>query len=144
MVAGLIYAGLTQQRHALQGQRGLQALLFVVIGLYFVAFWSRGGQTPAMKTWHIRLVTADGGPVTPLRALARYLLAWLWFVPALASLRIAGLTSPAAAFAAVAAGVLAYALLARLHPSRQYAHDLVCGTRLVRSDPPAVAHNRGR
>lgn len=55
---------------------------------YFVLFWVRGGQTLAMKTWRIRLVSLDGGPVRPLQALARFLVAamaiplfgvaWLW------------------------------------------------------------------
>ena len=35
--------------------------MFVVLGIYFVWFWSRG-QTLAMKTWHIRLVDAQGRP----------------------------------------------------------------------------------
>ena len=42
---------------------GLQAFLFLVLGLYFAWFWSHGGQTVAMKTWHIRLLTHDGRPV---------------------------------------------------------------------------------
>ena len=37
---------------------------------------------------------------------------------------------------AIAAGVLAYAGLTRLHPDRQYWHDAVCGTRLVTWKPP--------
>jgi uncharacterized RDD family membrane protein YckC len=64
VVAAACCSALTQQRHALQGQVGLRAFLFLVIGIYFVWFWSRTGQTLAMKTWHIRLVTAQGGPVT--------------------------------------------------------------------------------
>ena len=43
MIAGYLYSSLTQQRHALQGQTGLQAFLFVVLAIYFVASWSRGG-----------------------------------------------------------------------------------------------------
>ena len=56
MIAGYLYSSLTQQRHALQGTLGLQLFLFVVLGIYFVWFWSHGGQTVAMKTWHIRVV----------------------------------------------------------------------------------------
>ena len=55
MIAGYLYSTLTQQRHALSGLHGLQAFLFLVLGIYFVWFWSRGGQTVAMRTWHIRL-----------------------------------------------------------------------------------------
>ena len=70
MVAGLLYGIVTQQRHALVGAIGLRVFLFLVLGAYFVWFWSRGGQTLAMQTWHIRLVTRDGAPVSRLRALA--------------------------------------------------------------------------
>lgn len=131
MAAGFVYSVVTQQRHALTGLHGMQAFLFAVLGAYFVWFWSRSGQTLAMQTWHIRLLTAQGQPVSKLRALCRYLLAWLWFLPALATVWAVGLKSTAAVFTAMAAGVLAYAALSRLHPQRQYWHDAVCGTRLV-------------
>lgn len=139
--AGLLYAGLTQQRHALAGQSGLQAFLFVVLALYFVVFWVRGGQTVAMRAWHVRLVTASGDPVTPLRAFARYLLAWLWFAPALAAARLAGLHGTAEIFTLVLSGVVAYALLVFLHPERQFLHDVLCGTRLETWRPPPRAQS---
>ncbi|MDP3615807.1 MAG: RDD family protein, partial [Rubrivivax sp.] len=85
VIAGLGYGIVTQQRHALVGSTGLQAFLVLVLGLYFVHFWSRSGQTLAMLTWHIRLVTASGQPVSRLRAACRYLLSWIWFLPALAA-----------------------------------------------------------
>lgn len=143
--AGYLYSALTQQRHALQGQTGLQVLLFVVLALYFVTFWSRGGQTVAMRAWHVRLVTASGAAVTPARALARYLLAWLWFAPALLGARLAGLHGTGAIFALLIAGVLSYALLAHLHPQRQFLHDALCSTRLVGwpPQPPTRAQSRG-
>jgi uncharacterized RDD family membrane protein YckC len=109
----------------------LQIIVFIVLAAYFVTFWSRGGQTVAMRAWHVRLVTADGSAVTPLRALARYLLAWLWFAPALIAAHAAGLHSAAQIFTLMTVGVVAYALLAFLHPQRQFLHDAVCGTRLV-------------
>jgi uncharacterized RDD family membrane protein YckC len=130
-IAGYLYSAMTQQRHALQGQTGLQIVLFVVLALYFVTFWSRGGQTVAMRAWHVRLVTAAGEPVSPARAFARYLLAWLWFAPALLAAHLAGLHSTGAIFTLLFAGVAAYALLAFIHPQRQFLHDAVCGTRLV-------------
>ena len=131
MIAGLAYGVITQQRHALTGSRGLQIVLVLVLGAYFVTFWSRSGQTLAMLTWHIRLVTAQGRPVTRVRALCRYVLAWLWFLPALATVHFAGLKSGWATFAALGAGVAAYAALTRLHPDRQYWHDAACQTRLI-------------
>jgi uncharacterized RDD family membrane protein YckC len=135
MIAGYLFSSLTQQRHALLGRHALQAFLFIVLGIYFVWFWSRSGQTVAMKAWHIRLVTHDGKPVSQARALGRYGLSWLWFVPALAALFLSGLKSSAAICGLLFAGVAVYAALSRLHPQRQFWHDAVCGTRLVSVQP---------
>jgi uncharacterized RDD family membrane protein YckC len=131
MVAGWLYAGLTQQRHALQGKTGLQLFLFVVLAVYFVWFWSHGGQTVAMKTWRVKVVARNGQPLGQGRALARYLASWLWFVPALSAIELSGLKSGAAMGGTALAGVLAYAGLVWLHPERQFLHDVLCGTRVV-------------
>jgi uncharacterized RDD family membrane protein YckC len=135
MTAGWLYSSLTQQRHALQGKAGLQAFLFVVLAVYFVWFWTHGGQTVAMKTWRLKLVAADGRPLTALRALMRYLLSWLWFVPSLLAVHLADLHGGAAIGFTVLAGTLAYAATSRLHPDRQFLHDALCRTRLVDAPP---------
>lgn len=131
MAAGLVWSLAAQQRHALVGRHGLQAVLFVVLGVYFAWFWSHGGQTVAMKTWHIRLVRSDGRTVSTARAAARYLLAWLWFAPALVTVWLAGLHGGGAVAGVLTAGVLGYAASALLHPSRQFLHDVLCDTALV-------------
>jgi uncharacterized RDD family membrane protein YckC len=135
MISGYLFSSLTQQRNAMVGRHGLQAFLFVVLGIYFTWFWSHGGQTVAMKAWHIRLLDRRGQPVTQARALARYLLSWLWFLPALLALYVSGTRDALVIFGAVLVGAALYALLARLHPSRQFVHDIVCGTRLVTDRP---------
>jgi uncharacterized RDD family membrane protein YckC len=135
MTTGLIYAGMTQQRHALSGQHGLQLLLFVVLGGYFVGFWSRGGQTLAMKTWHIRVLDRAGRPLTAGRALLRYLWSWLWFLPALLWAWLGAVHSGVAIAVALTVGVFGYAALTRVNPQRQYTHDLLAGTRLVHWPP---------
>lgn len=137
MAAGLLYGIATEQRHALVGARGLQLFVGLVLAVYFVHFWSRTGQTLAMQTWQVRLVTLTGQPVSRWRALFRYLLAWLWFLPALAATHLAGLTAGWAILGVIAAGVLVYAALTRLHPDRQYWHDALCQTRLVTWRAPA-------
>lgn len=130
-LAALAYGLLTQQRHALVGMHGLQAFLFLVLGLYFTWFWSHGGQTVAMKTWHVRLLSKEGQPVGAARAWLRYVLSWLWFLPTLAGVYLAGLRSGGAITLALLAGVVIYALLSRLNPRRQFLHDLISRTELV-------------
>ena len=105
--------------HVLLGafaQRGaapmlLWAHLFLVLLVYCVGFWSFGGQTLAMKTWRLRVLTRRGDPLRPAQALLRYLLCW-------PSLCIGGI------------GIV-WALLDRDH---QFLHDRLAGTRLVYAD----------
>jgi uncharacterized RDD family membrane protein YckC len=73
-IAGWLFSTLGQMRDAMDARRPLlQAFLFVVFGIYFSWFWSRG-QTLAMKTWNIRVVDRAGRQVSQLRALWRYVL----------------------------------------------------------------------
>lgn len=140
-IAGYLYSTLTQQRHALVGTTGLQAFLFVVIGIYFTWFWALGRQTLAMKTWHLRVMTRDGQPLSQTRALMRYVAAWLMFLPALAFTALTGVRGGGATTLALLAGVVLYMLIARLTPSRQYLHDLLCGTRMERWSAPRRGQN---
>ena len=55
----------------------LQAWMVFIIGAYFVWFWTHGGQTLPMKTWHLRLVRNDGAAIGIAAAIHRYLLALL-------------------------------------------------------------------
>lgn len=59
----------------------LQIYLVAVCGCYFVWFWLHGGQTLPMKTWRIRLRTADGLPLSPRQAWGRYLAALAGLIP---------------------------------------------------------------
>jgi uncharacterized RDD family membrane protein YckC len=136
MISGLIFSPLAQQRHALQSRHGLQAFIFLVLAAYFIGFWSYGGQTIAAKTWQVRVVTRDGKGLTLWRACARYLLAWLWFVPALALAGAMGWHEGRQLYGALAVGMLAYALLGMCLPGRQFLHDQLCNTRLVYTPNP--------
>lgn len=137
MIAGYLFSSLTQQRHALQGRHELQAFMFVVLGIYFAWFWSHGGQTLAMKTWHLRLVTASGAAVSQARALARFLATWVWFLPALAAIWWLDIHGGGPVVMVLLGWVLAYAASALLRPDRQFWHDALCGTRIVTHVPPA-------
>lgn len=131
-MAGWLFSTLGQMRDAMDSRRHLlQAFLFVVFGVYFAWFWSRG-QTLAMKTWGIRVVDDAGRPITQWRAVFRYLLAWVWFLPPLAGLSMLPFKVSGGESALLIGGwVVVWALLARFHPERQFWHDAWAGTRLV-------------
>lgn len=132
---GFLYSVLTRQQHAMQGRVGMGVFLFAVLGLYFVGFWTRSGQTLAMKTWHLRVVDAAGQPLGWGRALLRYAFSWLWFLPALVSVWALGLHGGGAIIGSLIAGVAAYVLIARLHPQRQFLHDALSGSRVITQLP---------
>ncbi len=110
----------------------LHVLLLLMV--YFVWFWLNGGQTLPMKTWNIRLVDSKGDAVTQGRALGRYALSWLWFLPPLAAVAPFRLSAPEI-FVIMAGWIAVWALLSRFHPQRQFWHDAWAGTRLVTSLP---------
>jgi len=128
-IAGYLFGTLSQTRNAMDNRHALQAFLFVVFGIYLVWFWSQG-QTLAMKTWNIQVVDHVGQPITQARALLRYVLCWLWFLPALAAVAPFKL-SGSESVVIVAGWVAIWAILSRLQPQQQFWHDVLAGTRLV-------------
>ena len=102
--------------NALQGWRHtvFQLYLVAVLFAYFSAFWLRSGQTLAMKTWRIKLVDRHGNRPGLRQAVPRFVLALLGLL----------------------LGGVGYwwALIDR---DRQFLHDRLVGTRLVRVAPKA-------
>ena len=107
-----------------------QVWQFLVLGGYFGWFWVHGGQTLAMKTWRVRVVTRDGSPLGWMRALARYVLAWLWFLPGLAVAWLIGAQSWMLMLIPLL-NVVLWAAAVRLDADRQFLHDRIAGSRLV-------------
>lgn len=134
MLFGMIYSISIGQRHALYGRHGLEAFVFLAFGLYFSWFWSKGGQTLAMKTWRVRLISTNGGPVSQPVALLRYVVSWVWFLPGLLLAYLHQGHTAAQILLYPALWAVAYALSSFLHPQRQFWHDALCGTRIVAAD----------
>lgn len=134
-VAALVFGIAMGQRHGLSHRVGLQAVLFVVLALYFVWFWTHGGQTLAMRSWTLQLVRTDGAALRPVQALLRYVASWLWFWPALLLAYLAQWHDTRHILGLMAVWIGVYALLSRLLPQRQYLHDLLCRTRLIDTRP---------
>ena len=89
-----------------------------------------------MKTWRIQLISKDGASVTPLRALLRFLLSWLWFLPGLALAWLLGAKGWMLVWIP-AANAIAWAGMIYLDPERQFLHDRLAGTRLIDVTPAA-------
>ena len=111
-VASYLFVGLARDAQTGMPRLVFQVYVLAVCGAYFVFCWVRSGQTLPMKTWRIRLVTEQGKPVAVGRAFQRYVLA----VPSVLS----------------GIGVL-WALVDR---DRQFLHDRLAMTRIVRVDEP--------
>ncbi|KVM48842.1 hypothetical protein WJ58_25735 [Burkholderia ubonensis] len=128
--AGLAFALATQQRNGLVHRNLLAAWIALVVGAYFVWFWTHGGQTLPMKTWRLKIESASGRPLSAGHALVRYALGWLWFLPPLALHPLLGLSVPVT-LALAGAWIAVWAGAARLHPDRQFPHDRLARTRVV-------------
>ena len=109
--AAVPFVMITHAADAMVARPLLQVYLVAVAASYFVWQWRRGGQTLAMKTWRIRIVTREGAPLALRHALSR-------FVFALAGSLLAG------------AGFL-WALVDR---DGLFLHDRLAGTKIVRDD----------
>lgn len=135
MLVGAAFSVATQQHHGLQGRPGMQASVFLALALYFIWFWSHGGQTLAMKTWHVRLVRHDGLPPTLPQAAGRAVLSWLWFAPPLALAWAAQWHHGKSIGGLLALWMVAYAILSFILPHRQFLHDVLCRTRVIDTRP---------
>jgi uncharacterized RDD family membrane protein YckC len=109
----------------------VQAVLFVAIGLYFVVCWTRGGQTLALKAWHLRVVDASGRPPRVARAFWRYVLAWHLWLPGIAIAALLRLQVPQA-LAVITASFAALLVPALFDRDRRLLHDRWTGTRVIR------------
>ena len=115
-LAGIAFYGAAEGRLAGTMRLLFQIYLFLVLGFYFVACWSRGGRTLAMQTWRMRVVRSDGASISVGRAALRYALAWV-------------------SLASLGAGFL----WACIDSDGQFLHDRLAGTRIVMMDDAVVS-----
>ena len=127
---GALFVALTGHQHPMQSDTALRVITFAIYAIYFTWFWSARGQTLPMRTWHLRVVTNEGRRLSQARALTRFFASCAWFAPAALLSALNGWTRWQG-LAAALIGAVAYALLALLHPRRQFWHDAVCGTQII-------------
>lgn len=58
--------------------------LYLVLGIYFVWYWTKSGQTLAMQTWRVRLIDQRGFTLLRRQAILRYIFGSLWIIPCVA------------------------------------------------------------
>jgi uncharacterized RDD family membrane protein YckC len=112
LLASLLFLGVAGKPVSGNMRHVFQSYLFLVLGVYFVVCWSRGGRTLPMQTWKIRVVRVDGASIRIGRAMLRYVLAWLSLLP-------------------LGAGFL-WAFFDR---EGQFLHDRLAGTRMLVEAP---------
>jgi uncharacterized RDD family membrane protein YckC len=109
-----LFTGVAGSADTLRARIGLQGLLVLLAGAYFVFCWNRGGQTLPMKAWRLQIVDASNGdPPGVRKAVLRYLLGIL-------GISLAGVS-------------FIWAVLDR---DRQFLHDRIAGTRIVSARRP--------
>ena len=113
----------------------LQAYLLLVGCAYFVWCWRRGGQTLPMKTWRLKLVGCDGAAVTLGRAIARCLLLAVLVGCVAVPLTWGVLHGEPVVTLAGSAVALATFGWAWIDRDRQFLHDRLVGTRIIRVAP---------
>jgi len=55
--------------------------LYAALGIYFMWYWTKSGQTLAMQTWRIRMISQNGYTLTKHQAFWRYVFGSLWIMP---------------------------------------------------------------
>jgi uncharacterized RDD family membrane protein YckC len=108
-----------------------QLYLVGILGIYFIWCWRRGGRTPAMSAWRLRLFTSNGARLGLGRAVWRYSLALFAFGTGAVSLMLMrDHAREWGTWLALAPAVITV-LWALVDGQRQFLHDRMAGTRMV-------------
>lgn len=111
----------------------VRTMLFCVLAaaaaVYYTWCWSEARRTLPQKTWQLRIVDNDGTALTRKTALLRYAAAWIGPAAALAVYAILHATSVRGYALILLVLNYAWALIDR---DRQFLHDRIAGTRVVR------------
>lgn len=96
---------------AMAGLLGISTLIGLAIGVaYEVYFLSAHGATPGKMALGLKVIRADGGPISPMLALARYFASW------------------------VSAVILMIGyIMAAFDAEKRALHDRICETRVIHS-----------
>jgi uncharacterized RDD family membrane protein YckC len=124
----------------------LMAHLYLVLAFYFMWYWTKTGQTLAMQTWRIQLVSEDGSIMKRSQALMRFAIGSLWLIPAALLLFIIIKMNPSISMGG-SVSIIFFSITLFLWPlsavldrkNRQSIPDRWSGTRLVQL-PNTIPH----
>ena len=124
----------------------LMAHVYLVLAFYFMWYWTKTGQTLAMQTWRIQLVSEDGSIMKRSQALMRFAIGSLWLIPAALLLFINIKMNPSASMGG-SVSIIFFSITLFLWPlsalldrkDRQSIPDRWSGTRLVQL-PNTIPH----
>lgn len=124
----------------------LMAHVYLVLAFYFMWYWTKTGQTLAMQTWRIQLVSEDGSIMKRSQALMRFAIGSLWLIPAALLLFINIKMNPSASMGG-SVSIIFFSITLFLWPlsaildrkNRQSIPDRWSGTRLVQL-PNSIPH----
>jgi uncharacterized RDD family membrane protein YckC len=124
----------------------LMAHVYLVLAFYFMWYWTKTGQTLAMQTWRIQLVSEDGTIMKRSQALMRFAIGSLWLIPAALLLFINIKMNPSASMGG-SVSIIFFSITLFLWPlsavldrkNRQSIPDRWSGTRLVQL-PNTIPH----
>jgi uncharacterized RDD family membrane protein YckC len=124
----------------------LMAHVYLVLAFYFMWYWTKTGQTLAMQTWRIQLVSEDGAIMKRSQALMRFAIGSLWLIPAALLLFINIKMNPSASMGG-SVSIIFFSITLFLWPlsavldrkNRQSIPDRWSGTRLVQL-PNTIPH----
>jgi len=124
----------------------LMAHTYLVLAFYFMWYWTKTGQTLAMQTWRIQMVSGDGTIMKRSQALMRFAIGSLWLIPAALLLFINIKMNPSASMGG-SVSIIFFSITLFLWPltaaldrkNRQSIPDRWSGTRLVQL-PNTIPH----
>jgi uncharacterized RDD family membrane protein YckC len=130
-----VYTLLTLNTHNFLTSLGLNLVVLLTAGAYFVHSWTGSGHTLAMKTWRIKVIKVGEVRVPMRAAIIRFVVALGSIMPALVIIHFTKLMTSSAgtrtAIGILLVNMILWALTVYLDKDRQFLHDRVAGTRLI-------------
>jgi uncharacterized RDD family membrane protein YckC len=115
---------------SLPAQVFLFCVEFALAAAYLCWCWTGGRRTLAQKTWRLHLVTMRGETLDRRRALVRYFALWVGPIVAVAAYAV---LQPYGGGKLAALALVLNFLWALVDRDRQFLHDRIAGTRLLRA-----------